>query len=330
METDSSSHPSAAQAFFTGNSRLEVPSLGAWSMYGLGDGGSVLPGFVSINYRGSAKNYGHGFLPARYQGVQLEIGQQKRKFFGEKQPGAPNIASRHYTIAGQRRQMDFVQSMNRKFAAELGGDDRVDAIIESFENGFDMRATLAELLNPESEPDEVKGLYGLDKPESAEFARQCIIARRMVEEGVRFIQLNNGGWDHHSSLRTKFATSARAIDRPIAGLLIDLKRRGLLDDTLIVWGGEFGRTPSSSDGRDHQNRGFTMWAAGGGIRGGMRYGATDKSGGKIAEGGVHMNDLHATILHQLGFDPAKLSIGRGGRERFPDAKNARVVHEILT
>ena len=334
METESSSHPSASQAFFTGNSRLEVPALGAWSLYGLGDDGRVLPGFVSVNYHGSAKNYGHGFLPARYQGVQLEIGSKRRKFFREKKsPGAPNIASRHYSDAGQRRQMEFVQRMNRKFANDLGGNDQVEAVIESLENGFDMRATLRELLSPETEPEEVRQLYGLDRPETEEFARQCIIARRMVEEGVRFIQLNHSGaprnWDDHSNLKSNFKRNATSIDQPIAGLLIDLKRRGLLDETLVVWGGEFGRTPSGGTGRDHQNRGFTTWLAGGGVRGGMRYGATDEIGAKIAEGGVQMQDLHATILHQLGFDPEVLRFSRGGRERYSEARQGRVVREIL-
>lgn len=332
METDSSSHSSATQAYFTGNSRLEVPSLGAWSVYGLGDGGRVLPGFVSINASGSSKNYGHGFLPASYQGVQLEIGENKRQFFREvKASGAPNLASGHYSELGQRRQIEFVQRMNRQFAADLGGDDRVEAVIQSFENGFSMRSTLRELLKPESEPDEVQKLYGLDKPETKEFARQCLVARRMVEDGVRFIQLNSpkNSWDHHSDLKSRFARSARGIDRPIAGLLIDLKRRGLLGDTLVVWGGEFGRPPTGNNGRGHQNRGFTTWVAGGGVRGGMRYGATDEIGGKIAEGAVHMRDLHATILHQLGFDPSSLKFSRDNRDYFSEAKDGRVVREIL-
>ena len=223
--------------------------------------------------------------------------------------------------------------MNRSYSETLGGSDRVDTILSTFEQGFDLQDTFNSLLDANSADAATQALYGIDQPHSAEFGQQCLVARRMAEQGVSFIQLNHGRgssqWDHHSKIDQLLPQSIAEIDRPIAGLLADLKQRGLFDDTLVVWGGEFGRTPHGRTGRDHQNRGFTMWMAGGGVKGGIRHGATDPSGGAIEHGAVSINDLHATILHQLGFDPGKLSIKSAGREMFSQARYGKVVHDIL-
>ncbi len=340
METSSNSHSSAETSLHNGRGRgrseYELPSLGAWTYYGLGNSSNALPGYLTINYGGGAKNFGSGFLPSKYQGMRMEIGQQRRRFFGEAgSGGTANVGNRHYTVRGQRRQMDFVQSLNQDYVETLGGSDKVEAVIESFERGFDLQDTFQAMLDATNADALETKLYGLDESHTAGFGQQCLIARRMAEQGVPFIQLNHTGarsrldWDHHGNLDKFLPESAAGVDKPIAGLLSDLNQRGMLDETLVVWGGEFGRTWYGRNGRGHQNRGFTMWMAGGGVKGGIRHGATDAHGTEIEHGKVTINDLHATILHQLGIDAAKLVFKQNSRELFSEAKNGKVVRDVL-
>ncbi|MFT5465945.1 MAG: hypothetical protein ACI8UO_001041, partial [Verrucomicrobiales bacterium] len=332
METSSSSHSAAETQLHTGgNSMLDTPSLGSWAFYGHGPTAQQLPGYVTVNYPGESKNFGAGFLPAKYQGVKMEIGSSKRAYFGETDSVVPNALNRHYTRGGQARQLDLVQQMNRAFADELGGDDRIEAVIESIDQGFILQDSFRELVDTSNVAEETQQLYGIDQPATSDFGQQCLLARRLAESDVRFIQLSHDGWDHHSNIEEKLAEKAGEVDKPIAGLLTDLERRGLLEETLVVWGGEFGRTAKGSGGgRDHQNRGYSMWMAGSGVRGGMRFGETDELGKEIVDGRVGMEDLHATILHLLGFDPKRLDFKRSESEQLlGSAAEGRVVSEIL-
>jgi len=233
--------------------------------------------------------------------------------------------------AAQRERLDFLQSIHRKQAAGRGGSEEIDGVIESFELGFRMQRALPEVMDLSGESEKTKALYGMDQGPSRDFGHQCLLARRFAEAGVRFIQLTDDGWDHHGGLTGGLPRRCAAIDKPIAGLLTDLKQRGLLEDTLVVWGGEFGRTPDDGtrDGRGHNATGFTMFLAGAGVKRGFRHGATDEYGRHAVEGKVHTHDLHATMLHLLGLDHEKLTYPWAGRDfRLTDV-HGRVVQEIL-
>jgi hypothetical protein len=216
----------------------------------------------------------------------------------------------------QRRQIDLVQSMNRDLLRKSGENAQIEGIIESFELGFRMQSTVPEVMDLSKESKKTLEMYGVGDDGTDTFGRQCLMARRLAEAGVRFIEVSHQGWDQHQALHAKHTANARAVDKPIAGLLADLKARKMLDDTLVVWGGEFGRTPTAQgrDGRDHNNRGYTMWMAGGGVKGGMRYGATDELGARAEQDKVHVHDLHATILHLLGLDHERLTYRYAGRD----------------
>jgi hypothetical protein len=321
MQTDLPAHPEAYLMLHTGSSQFIRPSLGAWTLYGLGTESDDLPGFISIKptgRNGGAQNYGSAFLPAACQATRIG---------NEAQPVADarvgNIKNGRLDSAAQRRQLDLVQSMNRELIERERQYPEVDGVIESYELAFRMQGRLPDVMDLAQESAETGRLYGLEDPATADFGRQCLLARRFVEAGVRFVELTHGDWDQHRGLRAGHARNARAVDRPIAGLLADLRVRGMLDDTLVMWGGEFGRTPhgQNDDGRDHNNKGFTMWLAGGGVKRGFAYGRTDELGYEAAENPMHIHDLHATILHLLGLDHERLTYRYAGRDmRLTDVK----------
>ena len=326
MHTDSPAHPQASIFAHTGSITFVRPSIGSWVVYGLGTENQDLPGFVTMNPPpvGGALLYGSAFLPASFQGTRLNV--------AEGQDPVENIRNARMGFDVQRNELDFVQQLNRGMLDRTEGDDQVEGVIQSYELAFRMQSAVPEAMDLSSEPESVRSAYGLDEDASRNFGTQCLLARRMAEKGVRFIEIGHRGWDQHNNLRQRLKANADAIDKPIAALIADLKQRGMLDETLIVWGGEFGRSTyeqnDKSDGRRHNNRGFTMWMAGGGIKGGIRHGRSDEHGVAV-ENRVHTHDLHATILHQLGLDHERLTYRYAGRDfRLTDV-HGRVVKEIL-
>jgi hypothetical protein len=307
------------------------PSLGAWVTYGLGTENENLPAFVVMQDRedvvvNGPRNWGTGFMPAVYQGAALEV----------EGPPFPNLAPpAHVGQAGQRLALDYLQRRNRRHLEGRGDNSELEARIRSYELAFQMQAHAPEAVDLSSETAETKALYGLDDKETARFGRNCLLARRLVERGVRFVQCYHGAgskWDAHKDIEGNHAAMCREMDKPVAGLLADLRRRGLLDETLVVWGGEFGRTPQSEkgDGRDHNPTGFTMWMAGGGVRGGTVHGTTDEIGLHAVENRLHVHDLHATILYLMGLDHKKLVYFHAGRPERVDANEGRVYNAIAS
>ncbi|MCS6851067.1 MAG: DUF1501 domain-containing protein [Gemmataceae bacterium] len=330
MHTEGQSHGQAVLQLHTGAQNLTRPSVGSWVVYGLGTENQDLPGFVTIcptRSHGGVQNYGNAFLPAAYQGTA--IGSANTPVSSAQ---IRNISNPKLTLAQQRRQLDFLQAINRAHNDRIGGDDRIEGIIESYELAFRMQASVPRLTDISRESKETLKLYGIDEKPTDDFGRQCLLARRFAEAGVRYIQVSHSfKWDQHSGLKAAHERNAREVDKPIAGLLTDLKARGLLDDTLVLWGGEFGRTPVAQgrDGRDHNPQGFTMWLAGGGVKGGFSYGATDEFGYYAVHDKVHMHDLHATLLWLMGLDHEKLTYRYAGRDfRLTDVYG-RVVHDIM-
>lgn len=327
------SHGPAALALNTGDGVFMRPSMGAWILYGLGTENENLPGFVTLapsNYHGGAQNYGSAFLPAAFQGTRIGDGSSQFKT-----ATFPHLTSSSPPDV-QRRQLDLLRSANRRHQRDRETDSRLEARIQSFELTFRMQIAAPAVTDLTRESKETLDLYGVDKDPTDEYARICLMARRMSEAGVRFVQANfsypRNYWDAHGGLRNNHSTNAAKVDQPIAGLLKDLKRRGLLEETLVVWGTEFGRTPAAqgSDGRDHHPHAFSMWMAGGGIRGGMTHGATDEFGYYVARDKVIMHDLQATILHQLGLDHSQLTFQHAGREfRLADV-DGNVVQPIVS
>lgn len=333
MHTEGVAHGPATLFLHTGATNLIRPSVGAWVTYGLGTENSNLPGFVTLNpppTKGGPRNYSNAFLPADYQGTALG------------RAGLPAADARFQHVTGplapesQRRQMEFLQALNREQVGR-SGDDELEAVINSFELAYRMQLEAPGLLDLSNESRATTALYGIGEKPTDDFGRQCLMARRMAEAGVRYIQINYADnqdtprWDQHSNLK-EHELHARATDKPVSGLLADLKARGLLDDTLVWWGGEFGRTPYAQgrDGRDHNPSGFTVWLAGGGVRPGMAYGETDEYGYSAVHNKVHMHDLHATVLHLLGLNHEQLTYRFAGRDfRLTDV-HGRVVSDILT
>lgn len=315
MHTDVPSHPQAFAQLHTGSFQFVRPSLGAWSLYGLGTENQNLPGFITLSPPAGANNYGSAFLPAIYQGTP--IGSSLRKGLANSSTiSMPNIKNPKLDSEEQRLQLDFINSLNQgKLDREIH-NPKVEGVIESFELAFRMQSEIPDLLNIDTESRTTKALYGVDNQATAKFGRQCLMARRFAEAGVRFIEITHGSWDQHRNLEQALRDNTAATDRPIAALLTDLKQRDMLKDTLIIWAGEFGRTPyaQGDDGRDHNNKGFTAWMAGGGVRGGLRYGATDEHGYQAVENKTHIHDLHATILHLMGLDHEKLTYNYAGRD----------------
>jgi hypothetical protein len=329
MHTDGQSHGQAVLKLHTGAEALTRPSVGAWVTYGLGSDNQNLPGFVTIcptRGHGGAQNYGNAFLPAVYQGTAIGSA-------GTPAAGAQirNIANGQVSPEQQRRQLDLLQELNRGHLERSGGDDRIDGVIASYELAFRMQSAVPQLTDLKGESKATLDLYGVNDKTTEDFGRQCLLARRFAEAGVRYIQVSHSfKWDQHGNLK-QHEKNAREVDRPIAALLTDLRSRGLLRDTLVLWGGEFGRTPVAQgrDGRDHNPQGFTMWLAGGGARGGLTHGSTDEFGYYAVQDKVHMHDLHATLLWLLGLDHEKLTYRHAGRDfRLTDVFG-RVVKEII-
>lgn len=326
------SHGPALLRMNTGDGVFNRPSLGAWTLYGLGTPNRDLPGFVSFSpslYHGGAQNYGSAFLPASFQGTR--VGDGNTLFVNG---GLANTSPSDPTNF-QRLQLDLLTNANREHSKGAGFDGRLDARTATFELAFRMQAAAPKVFDLSQETNKTRAIYGIGEEPTDEFGRQCLLARRMVEAGVRFVQVNHGYprnyWDAHGDLRANHSSSAKKVDRPIAGLLTDLKERGLLKDTLVVFGTEFGRTPAGqgTDGRDHHPHAFSMWLAGGGVKGGMTHGATDDFGYYVAENKVTIPDLHATILHLLGLDHTKLTYRHAGRDfRLTDVLG-EVVRPIL-
>jgi hypothetical protein len=335
MHTNGVAHGPATLFLHTGATNLVRPSVGSWVVYGLGTENRNLPGFITIAPsmgNGGPRNYSNGFLPAVFQGTPL--GRAGQPFEAAR---IRHLENARLSLATQRRQLEFLGELNREQRRLDPHDDGVEAAVESFELAFRMQRHAPGIADFGSETAATRALYGIDTEETAEFGRQCLLARRMLERGVRFVQVNyadngdNPRWDQHSNLPLH-AKHARAVDRPVAGLLADLKARGLLEDTVVWWGGEFGRNPFAQDhgtGRDHNPDGFTVWLAGAGVKPGFSYGATDEYGHNAVEDKVHMHDLHATLLHLLGLDHERLTYRHAGRDfRLTDVAG-RVVEEIL-
>ncbi|MEK0445316.1 MAG: hypothetical protein RLZZ399_637 [Verrucomicrobiota bacterium] len=321
MTAESPIHGSAMLKMNTGSIVSGKPSLGSWINYGLGSVNQNLPGYVVMLDKtggpiSGAKNWTSGFMPATYQGTVF------------RSKGAPilDLSPREgMSDAQQRLLIQSLNELNRSHLSARADNTQLSARIESYELAYRMQAAAPEAIEIDKESPETRALYGLDNPRTEDFGRKCLMARRLVERGVRFIQLYSGGahtddnWDAHGDLVKNHEYHAGNTDRPIAGLLQDLKQRGLLDETLVVWGGEFGRQPTaeyaSGTGRDHNSAGFTMWLAGGGIKGGVSYGETDELGNRAVTNRCEVKDLHATILHLLGVDPNQLSFFYGGLDQ---------------
>jgi hypothetical protein len=335
MHTDVPAHSQAFLQMHTGIFQFKRPSLGSWAFYGLGTDNENLPGFVTVSpplQNGGPANYGSAFLPAVYQGTPISLGLGGG--FGARGGGSPrvsNIRNPNQSPGAQRTQLDFIQELNRGALEREPHNAEVEGAIESFELAFRMQKDLPKVIDVANESAATRELYGIGETATESFGRQCLLARRFVEAGVRFVEITSGGWDHHRDLKNALGNKAASVDKPIAGLLKDLKSRGLLQDTLVLWGGEFGRTPyaQGTDGRDHNAKGFTMWMAGGGVKGGFSHGGTDDYGYEAVEGKVHVHDWHATILHLLGLDHEKLTYRYAGRDmRLTDVKG-NVVKDII-
>ena len=312
MHADVPVHPQCFVQLHTGSFQFVRPSVGAWVSYGLGTESQDLPGFVTIKPPtrvGGAQNYGSAFMPAVYQGTAVGALNDdiSKATIG-------NLGNKNLVAGLQRKQIDLIQSMNRNLRKEKPSDQRIDGVIKSYELAYKMQSSVPELLNLSDEPQSMLDLYGVDKPKTNDFGRQCLLARRMAEAGVRYIELTHSSWDQHNGLRGRLQSNCGATDQPLAALLTDLAQRGMLEDTLVVWGGEFGRTPhvKRPDGRDHNSSGFSFWMAGGGVKSGLRYGATDEHGIAAVEDKMHFHDLHATILHLLGLDHERLTYKYAG------------------
>ncbi len=321
-------HGGALLKLHTGSDTAVRPSLGSWVSYGLGSENQNLPSFLTINPtlgHGGVGNWSSAFLPAVNQGTPIGGGMPVAQ---------ASIKYLHHPETDQRiqrAQLDLLGEINRDHLDRVGGDAAMEARIESFELAFRMQREAPEAMDLGKETEATRKLYGLDNPGTASFARQCLLARRFSERGVRFVQVTHGYWDQHEDLTKDHGRLAAEVDRPIAGLLRDLKSRGLLDETLVIWGGEFGRTPTlqGKDGRDHHPHAFTQWMAGGGVKGGFSYGVTDDYGFYCVDQKVHVHDLHATILGLMGLDHEALTYRYAGRDfRLTDV-SGRIVREIF-
>jgi len=330
MWGSNSRHGGALLELHTGSDTFIRPSMGSWVTYGLGSENSSMPGFVTIcptQSHGGANNFGSAFLPAPYAGTAIgSVGIAARE------AKIPFITNTETPRGVQRVEIDYTQEMNRRQLETTGPDQALEGRIESFELAFRMQAEAPDLQDISQESAATQKMYGLDNPITEDFGRQCLMARRFSEKGVRFVQVSHTyKWDQHTNLKRDHEQNAAEVDQPIAALLTDLKARGLLEDTLVLWAGEFGRTPTAqaSDGRDHNPEAFTVWLAGGGVKAGLSYGATDDYGYYSVEKKVHFHDLHATMLHLLGLDHLKLTYRYAGRDfRLTDV-HGNVVEGIL-
>ena len=333
MHCSNPRHGGAVLEWHTGSDTFIRPAMGSWLTYGLGSENHNLPGYITMCQalaEGGSNNYGSAFLPAAHQGTPLGYDNVKAK-----DAVFPFIGDGSARAKRQRRELAMLREVSERhmerIGERIGQGSELESRIATFELAFRMQTEAPEVQDISKETDATRRLYGLDDPATEDFGRQCLMARRFSERGVRFVQCNSNGWDHHSKLKDNMIKMAGRVDKPITGLIQDLKGRGLLDETLVIWGGEFGRTPTAEneDGRDHNPHGFTMWLAGGGMKPGLVYGRTDEYGYYSVENKVHFHDLHATVLHLLGLDHKKLTYPYAGRDfRLTDV-HGEVVRPLL-
>lgn len=315
MHTEGTAHGEALLRLHTGHSNLVRPSIGSWISYGLGSESDELPAFVTISPprgHGGVQNYGSAFLPAIHQGTA--IGSAETPISKAR---VSHIGNSRLDAATQREQLELIQALNQSHLQSANTDRGIEGLIANYELAFRMQSAIPATMNLDTETAETHRLYGINEEKTDNFGRQCLLARKLAESGVRYIQVSTDyTWDHHQKLQEGIVGECEKVDKPISGLLEDLARRGLLDDTLVVWGSEFGRTPTAenNDGRGHHPQAFTIWMAGGGVRGGLTYGATDDFGYKPVEDAVHMHDLHASLLYALGLDHKRLTYRYAGRD----------------
>ncbi len=332
MTADNPQHAGATQQFHTGTFTEVRPSMGSWISYGLGTENQNLPSFVTIHPKG-IRTYDNSFLPATHQGTSLTVPASAQSLPIE------NLGNASESAAIQRKRLDLIQRMNRQLKSDVVGDESMEGMIKSMELAFRMQTTTPEIVDLSKESKATLDLYGVGGKDTDNFGRACLLARKLSESGVRFVQVSIGGWDHHGDIRGNLPKLCAQTDQPVAALIKDLKSRGLLEDTLVIWSGEFGRTPWSQDlsgktpidkhGREHQPESFCSWMAGGGIKAGLTYGESDEMGYRTVAGKVHVHDLHATILHLLGIDHTKLTARHLGRDfRLTDVYGD-VVNEII-
>lgn len=316
-------HGIAQKMLNTGSAQLPKPSLGSWLVYGLGSANENMPGFISLN--GSPEWRQCAFLPGMFQGCNVNYRSTIKP-----EEILANIRSDFSTLDRQKRQIELANKLNLDHMAKLQKDVQLESRIKAFETAFKMQTEATDAFNITKEPQTVRDLYG-----TGEEAAKMIVARRLVERGVRFVQVQVGGWDHHSDIKGSITNTVGRYDQPFAALLTDLKQRGLLDSTIVLWGGEFGRTITAgggagAPGRDHHGKAFSMWMAGGNVKGGIKYGETDEIGMRVAKDPVHVHDLHATILHLMGFDHTKLTYNYNGREFRLTDNFGNVIKDIIT
>lgn len=322
MKSKTGNHNQARSLLHTGNFQFSRPSMGSWLLYGLGTENKELPGFITIDANIGPDNYGSAFLPAIYQGTAVNA--------GNKSP-IPNLANNSLTRAEQREHLDLLRDFNQM---QLKGTEngRLEGLIESYELAFRMQTSVPNTINLNNESKETLDQYGINDKATAKFGKQCLLAKKFSQAGVRFVEIGHSGWDMHQNINDNLKKNTTAIDKPIAGLIKDLKDCGLFEDTILLFGSEFGRTPgikAGATGRDHNNSGFSMWMAGGGVKGGMRYGSTDDFGHKAVDS-MDMHDLHATILHLMGIDHSKLTYRYSGRDfRLTDVFG-NIQHSIIS
>jgi hypothetical protein len=333
MNTDNPQHASATNQFHSGVFTEVRPSMGSWISYGLGTENQNLPSFVSI-HAPNVRTYTSSFLPAKHQGTPLIVPLNDQTLPIE------NLRNASSSEAIQRQRIDLTKRWNQRLLDDLNGDANMEGMIQNMELAFRMQTTTPQLVDLSNESKETLELYGIDGKESDRNGRACLLARKLSESGVRFVQVTMDGWDHHGDIRGNLPRLCQQTDQPVAGLIKDLKQRGLLDETLVLWSGEFGRTPWSQDlsgtapidkhGREHQPESFCAWMSGGGVKRGLTYGETDEMGYRVIEGKIHIHDLHATMLHLLGIDHTQLTWNQVGRDyRLTDVYGT-VVKEILS
>lgn len=312
MHTDIPDHGAASLMMNTGSTRLIKPSMGSWVTYGLGSENQNLPGFIALSPgRIEPSNIRSAFLPGAFQGTPINTQYKTIDKLIE------NIKNNYQSLPEQREQLDLLQRLNEVHSQNLKNDAQLEARLQAYELAYKMQIEATDAFDITQEPEDIRALYGSDTQQG----RQMLVARRLLEKGVRFVQVWHGGWDHHRDLENGLRSRAAEIDKPVAALLTDLKSKGMLDETLVIWGGEFGRTPTADNtnkgenpGRNHNQKAFSIWLAGGGVKGGVTYGATDEFGARAIENKVHIHDLHATILRLLGFDHTKLTYRYNGRD----------------
>ena len=326
MHCSNSRHGGALLELHTGSDTFTRPAMGSWINYGLGSENDNLPGFITINppsSHGGSGAWSSAFLPAKYGGTMISGKGSNMNI--------PFIKSPLKERSQQRKEIDLINAFNKNHISNFEGNTELESRIESYELAFRMQMAAPEIQNIENEPDHINKLYGADQKPTDEFAKQCIMARRFSEAGVRFVQVTHRYWDSHGNLKDEHTKLSKEMDKPVAGLIQDLKQRGLLDETLVLWGGEFGRTPvaQGNNGRDHNPHGFTMFMAGGGVKPGMQYGSTDEYGYHAEEKPVHFHDLHAPILHLMGIDHTDLTYRYAGRDfRLTDV-HGNIISDII-